>query len=57
MVHYHDDWSPKNRKQLLYTIRTSYPGKMVLPDAHVELMYQPEINGRSVSQQLLVLEQ
>lgn len=57
MVHYHDDWGPKNRKQLAYTIRASYPGKMVLPDAHVELMYQPEINGRSVSQQLLVLEQ
>jgi len=57
MVHYQDDWVPKNRKQLAYTIRASYPGKMVLPDAHVELMYQPEINGRSVSQQLLVLEQ
>lgn len=30
-----------------YTVRAVYAGEMILPDAHAEMMYKPEINGRS----------
>ena len=48
-ANYTDYW-PKYRQTLVYyQVRATYPGTMQLPDAHVELMYRPESNGRSTS--------
>ena len=40
-------WRKGRREMIYYQLRASYAGEMVLPDAHVEFMYRPEINGRS----------
>ena len=42
-------WYEKDHVIAYYQVRAVYPGEMVIPDAHVELMYRPEINGRSTS--------
>jgi uncharacterized protein YfaS (alpha-2-macroglobulin family) len=42
-------WYEKDHVITHYQVRAVYPGEMVIPDAHVELMYRPEINGRSTS--------
>ena len=38
-------WIRDRRTVVAYAVRAVFPGDMVVPDAHVELMYQPEING------------
>lgn len=40
-------WSRGRGGMVYYQLRATYPGEMVLPDAHVEFMYRPEVNGRS----------
>ncbi len=46
VAHYRRSW-PSSVSRVSYTVRAVYPGEMTIPDAHVEMMYQPEINGRS----------
>ena len=47
-------WRRGNNTTVSYQIRAVYPGRMVVPDTHVELMYQPEINGRSIISRIRV---
>ena len=55
-VQHHDDrftahfsgyWRAGDRLQIAYVMRAAYAGRMIVPDAHVEYMYQPWIHGRS----------
>ena len=39
-----------------YVMRAVYPGDMRFPDAHVELMYSPQVNGRSATGAVSVVE-
>ena len=48
-------WSHDRRTVVAYAVRAVFPGEMVVPDAHVELMYQPEINGRSMVRRAQIL--
>lgn len=47
MAHFRGDWSPARQVRLSYVLRAVFPGEMRLPDAHAELIYQPEVHGRS----------
>ena len=40
-------WTHNNPSTVAYTVRAVYPGTMEIPDAHLELLYQPHVNGRS----------
>ncbi|NRP10101.1 MULTISPECIES: alpha-2-macroglobulin [unclassified Marinobacterium] len=42
-------WDKGDMVAAYYQVRAVYTGEMVIPDAHAELMYRPEINGRSAS--------
>ncbi|WP_293268190.1 MG2 domain-containing protein [Neptunomonas sp.] len=48
-ANYTDYWRKHRKTLVYYQVRATYTGNMQLPDAHVELMYRPEINGRSTS--------
>ena len=41
------NWFKGKEAMVYYQVRATYPGDVQLPDAHVEFMYRPEINGRS----------
>lgn len=47
VAHFAGKWSPNKRSVVAYTVRAVYPGTMVIPDAHLELLYEPNVNGRS----------
>ena len=48
VAHFAGTWVRSERSVVAYTVRAAYPGTMVIPDAHIELLYQPHVNGRSV---------
>ena len=48
VAHFTGRWSRDRRSVVTYAVRAVFPGDMVVPDAHIELMYQPEVNGRSM---------
>ena len=50
VAHFAGSWRRDRRSTVSYTVRAVYPGEMVIPDAHIEFMYQPEIYGRSTVQ-------
>jgi len=41
--------------RLVYQVRASFVGRMQVPDAHVELMYRPEVHGRSARTEVTVV--
>ena len=47
VAHFAGKWVLNERSVVAYTVRAVYPGTMVIPDAHLELLYQPYVNGRS----------
>ena len=48
VAHFNDNnWRYGRDSLISYVVRASYSGEVVIPDAHVEFMYSPEINGRS----------
>ncbi len=47
IAHFHTRWTRNDFGMLSYTVRAAYDTEAVVPDAHVEHMYLPEINGRS----------
>ncbi|MBO6827143.1 MAG: hypothetical protein JJ879_13130 [Sneathiella sp.] len=47
MAHFKGKWGRKDIAYITYVVRAAYPGKMTIPDAQVEFMYAPAINGRS----------
>ena len=47
MAHFKGQWNRNDIAYVTYVVRAAYPGKMSIPDAHVEFMYAPAINGRS----------
>ena len=48
VAHFAGRWARNERSVVAYTVRAVYPGTMVIPDAHLELLYQPHVNGRSM---------
>lgn len=54
VAHFSGRWLPSG-SAVAYTVRAVYPGEMTIPDAHIELMYQPEINGRSEVQRARII--
>ena len=48
VAHFAGRWVRSERSVVAYTVRAAYPGTMVIPDAHIELLYEPHINGRSM---------
>ena len=48
VAHFAGKWVRNERSVVAYTVRAVYPGTMVIPDAHLELLYQPYVNGRSM---------
>jgi uncharacterized protein YfaS (alpha-2-macroglobulin family) len=48
VAHFTGKWVRDRRSVVAYAVRAVFPGDMAVPDAHIELMYQPEINGRSM---------
>ena len=51
MASFEGFWGSKTTV-VYYTMRAVYPGDMVLPDAHIEFMYRPDVNGRSHVRQI-----
>ena len=49
VANFDNSWYKDDYVITYYQMRAVYPGEMVIPDAHAELMYRPEINGRSSS--------
>ena len=47
VAHFQGRWSSGDFGMLRYTVRAAYDTDAIVPDAHVEHMYAPEINGRS----------
>ena len=54
VAHFSGRWLPSG-SAVAYTVRAVYPGEMTIPDAHIEMMYQPEINGRSEVQRARII--
>ena len=46
-ANFHRYWAKGDKGAIYYQVRATYLGEFVVPDAHVELMYRPQINGRS----------
>ncbi|MDA8962834.1 MG2 domain-containing protein [Pseudomonadales bacterium] len=46
-ANFHRYWRKGDLGAIYYQVRATYTGEFVVPDAHVELMYRPQINGRS----------
>ena len=56
MVAFHNDWFGANDIRIAaYVMRAVYPGRMRIPDAHAELMYGPQVNGRSATGEVQVV--
>lgn len=47
IAHFDGRWFKENFAFIRYTVRAAYEGTAQIPDATVEEMYAPEINGRS----------
>ena len=47
IAHFKSAWISSDFALVSYTVRASYDTTSAIPDAHVENMYSPEINGRS----------
>ena len=45
--HFQTRFRSSNQGYISYTLRAAYEGEAVIPDAVVEEMYAPEVNGRS----------
>ena len=56
IAHFDDRWYRGNFAFVKYTVRAAYQGKAQIPDATVEEMYAPEVNGRSGIEQVVVQE-
>jgi uncharacterized protein YfaS (alpha-2-macroglobulin family) len=57
MVAFNEDWFGDGDIRIAaYVMRAVYPGDMRLPDAHAELMYSPQVNGRSATGEVRVVE-
>jgi alpha-2-macroglobulin len=54
IAHFQDRWNTKDYGMLRYTVRAAYDTQAVVPDAHVEHMYAPEISGRSSAASVIV---
>ena len=50
-----ENWSPQQPMRVVYQVRASFAGSMQVPDAHVELMYRPEVHGRSARTEVTVV--
>jgi len=56
MVAFNEDWFGDGDIRIAaYVMRAVYPGDMRLPDAHAELMYSPQVNGRSATGEVQVV--
>jgi uncharacterized protein YfaS (alpha-2-macroglobulin family) len=56
MVAFNEGWFDKGKFRIAaYVMRAVYPGDMRLPDAHAELMYSPQVNGRSATGEVRVV--
>ena len=55
IAHFTGGWRSFDRAIINYNVRAAYAGEMVIPDAHVEFMYAPEINGRSDIKKAVVI--
>ena len=55
IAHFTGGWRSFDRAIINYNVRAAYAGEMVIPDAHVEFMYAPEINGRSYIKKAVVI--
>ena len=47
VAHFQSSWYANDYAIVTYTVRAAYDTEAVIPDAHVEHMYAPEVNGRS----------
>jgi uncharacterized protein YfaS (alpha-2-macroglobulin family) len=47
VAHFRGRWYSGDFGMLRYTVRAAYDTEAIVPDAHVEHMYAPQINGRS----------
>ena len=56
IAHFDDRWYRGNFSFVKYTVRAAYQGMAQIPDATVEEMYAPEVNGRSGIEQVVVQE-
>ena len=56
MVAFNERWFDKGDVRIAaYVMRAVYPGDMRFPDAHAELMYSPQVNGRSTTGEVRVV--
>ena len=56
MVAFNERWFDKGDVRIAaYVMRAVYPGDMRFPDAHAELMYSPQVNGRSATGEVRVV--
>ena len=56
MVAFNERWFDKGDVRIAaYVMRAVYPGDMRFPDAHAELMYSPQVNGRSATGEVKVV--
>ena len=56
MVAFNEDWFGESDIRIAaYVMRAVYLGDMRLPDAHAELMYSPQVNGRSATGEVRVV--
>ena len=56
IAHFDDRWSQGSFAFVRYTVRAAFQGRSQIPDATVEEMYSPEINGRSTIRRTVVQE-
>ena len=54
VAHFRGEWRSNTFATVTYTMRAAYETEAAVPDAHVEHMYAPEVNGRSNSSLVLV---
>ena len=54
IAHFDDRWRQGSFAFVRYTVRAAYQANAQIPDATVEEMYTPEINGRSLIQKVTV---
>ena len=56
MVAFNERWFDKGDVRIAaYVMRAVYPGDMRFPDTHAELMYSPQVNGRSATGEVKVV--
>ena len=56
MVAFNERWFDKGDVRIAaYVMRAVYPGDMRFPDTHAELMYSPQVNGRSATGKVKVV--